>query len=176
MARSTVNLSLSPKLKAMLDKGKLDEKMTSLMQECGDVMLGRSQSNFRDWKNAPLSRAFARWYTGTQKTRGFEKYSEDYEEKKRKRGERRFLVHKGNLWRDAVGRAKVKASPRSVTITAVKGKSADYQAVHQFGSKSVPARPFYQIDDVDRRKIVLILQNKLRALFSGEIVLVNMKK
>lgn len=167
----SIPVTLSPRLRKLFDKGKLDEQFTAINEQAGLFLLGRHRQNMGD-KQAALAKGFGPWRgRGNMRTKSYAPYVDWYAERKVEAGKRNWHVWDGHLRRDAIDNAKVHAYRTGLRITVAPGQSRPYAAVQQYGhakNPRIPPRPYYAIDDSDMRKLSIFYQNRLTQAFGTE--------
>jgi len=125
-------LKLSPKIKLLMDTGKLDGLFTDFNKESGEWYLGRHESNIGD-SDAPLDRGFGK---ATTRVKKYPKYNPYYKAIRKPEG---WLTQSGALKEYVRKSAEVIARPRWFKIVVpVKPKSegpAAYAGIHQHGGQ-----------------------------------------
>ena len=167
-----VSIVYSKKLSKIMSKKDLATSITKVAKATGSYMLGRHAESSE--QNAILYKSFASWRSkDNDHTRKFSKYKPKYAKLKSRRSQGNFLYASGNLFKDVIVNARLRTSGSMITISASKGKSSAYQAVHQFGSGNTPARPFYNATQQDHRTLSSFVQKRLLEHFRGLALKLN---
>jgi len=176
MAKPAIEISLSKEIKQMMDPAAVKKMLVKTNLEAGKYLLGLSNEQMRSKSippgsstraNAPLTKSFAPWSgRGNQHTTKFDEYTQEYEDKKQEEGSNNYLVLSGELYKDAVLNADVFANLNKIVITARKGRSKKYAGAQQYGSKSVPPRPFYMLTNQDEKQLAQFMVKRLLRIFN----------
>lgn len=171
---STLNVTFSPRVRALFDAGKRDELFNKINHETALFMLGRSIETTQK-SQAPLQQGFGPWRgKGNKRTKFYPAYEDWYADEKRKAGKKNWHVWSGDLKRDAIDFAKIKTTRSLIMITVNKGLSSAYAAVQQWGSplwRTQKVRKYYDLDDSDlngKGNSIAKFYYKKLALFFGE--------
>lgn len=171
---STLNITLSPRVRALFDSGKRDELFNKINHETALFMLGRSTETTNKGQS-PLQQGFGPWKSrGNKRTKLYPAYENWYADEKRQAGKKNWHVWSGDLKRDAIDLAKIKTTRSKIMITVNKGASAAYAAVQQWGSplwREKKVRKYYDLDESDlngKGNSIAKFYYKRLALFFGK--------
>ena len=170
---SEVRMTLSPRLKALFDRGQLERQFRDIGEAAARFLLGLPYKRRTSHQaGAILRRGFKKWRGQQNKTtRGYQDYSERYEQWKDEQGHKNWHMVSGSLFEDAILKPKIRASSGGFSITVSKGGSREYAAVQQYGHKAkprIPARPYYEMDDADKKTLGIFIENRLAQAFKTE--------
>lgn len=165
---NNLSINLSPRLKALFDKRALNKTFKSIFKQAAKFTLGRHSQN-RNSRSAPLRKGFGPWGGGgNARTKNYAEYSEKYEQFKDEQGFNNWHFNSGDLFHDAIKMAGIEPENNGFTITVNPGKSKKYAKAQQDGTKNIPPRPYYEIDESDEKALAIFIENRLVQAFGTE--------
>jgi len=159
-----MSLVLSQRLQNVMSRSFVKKVLRQTLEDTAKFHVGQSSRNQispaspprgKDLKQ-PFTKAFGKWTTkSNRRTRAFANYKrESYEDFKRDIGELNFLHVSGDLYEDAIKNARITIRGNTATIKpAGRNKSRKYAGIHHSGSKNIPQRRFYAVDEQDKVRI-----------------------
>jgi hypothetical protein len=156
----SIEMTMNSGLAAMLSKDGCDDLQKRVLQAAATFIAGQrrgggqppipkhfTRNNVKHYGFAPLSPVYAAW-------------------KRRKVGNKPILVFSG-AWKKAATKNKITEPGKKGTVRVSPQRPPHYAKYLEHGTKKMPARPAYTLNDDDRRATMKFLEKAIPEIADG---------